>query len=43
MTSLRKVGLVQQGVPDSQVLLAYILHWWESFAAGYAFEVEIFH
>jgi hypothetical protein len=43
VTSLRKVGLVQQSVPDSQVLLAYILHWWESFSAGYAFEVEIFH
>jgi hypothetical protein len=43
VTSLRKVGLIQPGVLDSQVLLAYILHWWESFAAGYAFEVEIFH
>ena len=43
VSSLRKIGLVQWSVPDSQVMLAYILHWWESFAAGYAFEVEIFH
>lgn len=43
VASLQKAGLVQPTVPYSQVLLAYILHWWESFAAGYAFEAEVFH
>lgn len=43
VASLKKAGLVQPAAPRSQVLLAYILHWWEAFAAGYAFEVEVFH
>ena len=43
VASLQKAGLVRPAAPHSQVLLAYILHWWESFAAGYAFEVEVFH
>jgi hypothetical protein len=28
--------------PDSRLLMAYCLYWWQSFCKGYAFEVEIF-
>jgi len=32
----------RQKVRETNLLLAYCLYFWESFAAGYAFEVEIF-
>ncbi|MFQ5910545.1 MAG: hypothetical protein ACE5IJ_07490 [Thermoplasmata archaeon] len=28
--------------PESRLLMAYCLYWWQSFCKGYAFEVEIF-
>ena len=30
------------GHPNSRLLMAYCLYWWQSFCKGYAFEVEIF-
>lgn len=41
--TLQSSGLQQPAVPQSNLLLAYCLYFWESFAAGYAFEVEIFN
>jgi hypothetical protein len=29
-------------LPESRLLMAYCLYWWQSFCKGYAFEVEIF-
>jgi hypothetical protein len=29
-------------IPDSRLLLSYLLYWWQQFARGYAFEIEIF-
>ena len=34
--------LYQAEIPPTNLLLAYCLYFWESFAKGYAFEVEIF-
>ena len=39
---LKKVGFNQTEIPNSNLLLAYCLYFWESFAQGYAFEVEIY-
>lgn len=39
---LHEVNLRQGDVPTSNLLLAYCLYFWESFAVGYAFEVEIY-
>jgi hypothetical protein len=39
---LRQAKLRQYGVTESNFLLAYCLYFWESFASGYAFEVEIY-
>jgi hypothetical protein len=39
---LRQAKLRQSGVTESNFLLAYCLYFWESFASGYAFEVEIY-
>lgn len=39
--SLQKAGLLQRDDPQSWLLLVYCLYWWQSFAHGYAFEVEI--
>ncbi len=39
---LQSSGLLHADVPQSNLLLAYCLYFWESFAAGYAFEAEIF-
>ena len=36
---LRRAGLL--GSSESWLLLAYCLYWWQSFARGYTFEVEI--
>lgn len=40
--TLREQGLSAPTTPKSQIFLVYVLYWWESFAKGYAFEVEIF-
>lgn len=39
--ALERAGLVHRAVPESWLLLAYCVYWWQSFARGYAFEVEI--
>jgi hypothetical protein len=39
---LTETGFRRQEVRETNLLLAYCLYFWESFAAGYAFEVEIF-
>jgi hypothetical protein len=39
---LRQAKLRQSDVAVSNLLLAYCLYFWESFALGYAFEVEIY-
>jgi hypothetical protein len=39
--SLQKTGLLQPDESQSWLLLVYCLYWWQSFAHGYAFEVEI--
>jgi hypothetical protein len=39
---LRQARLRQPSVKASNLLLAYCLYFWESFAIGYAFEVEIY-
>ena len=39
--SLQKVGLLERTVSQSWLLLAYCVYRWQSFARGYAFEVEI--
>jgi hypothetical protein len=38
---LEQNGLLRKGDPQSWLLWAYCLYWWQSFARGYAFEVEI--
>lgn len=38
-----RTGWPQRLGIDGQLLLAYLLFWWRSFATGYAFEVQIFH
>jgi hypothetical protein len=39
---LQQADFRQTGVTASNLLLAYCLYFWESFALGYAFEVEIY-
>lgn len=39
---LQQANLRQTGLEASNLLLAYCLYFWESFALGYAFEVEIY-
>ncbi|HRQ42568.1 MAG TPA: hypothetical protein PLD25_32025 [Chloroflexota bacterium] len=39
--SLQKADLVRRDTPQSWLLLVYCLYWWQSFARGYSFEVEI--
>ena len=39
---LDKLHLWQTGVSGSNTFLSYCLYFWEAFALGYAFEVEIF-
>ena len=39
--TLEEADLVHRDVPESWLFLAYCLYWWQSFARGYAFEVEI--
>lgn len=38
---LEQAELLQRSVPESWLLLTYCIYWWQSFARGYAFEVEI--
>ena len=38
---LEQASLLVQDVPQSYLLFAYCVYWWQSFARGYAFEVEI--
>jgi hypothetical protein len=38
---LSQEGFVDRQVPETRFLLAYALYWWQSFAKGYAFQVEI--
>jgi hypothetical protein len=35
-------GWGRPDVPETRLLLSYLLYWWSAFARGYAFEVEIF-
>lgn len=39
--ALEHAGFLHQGVLESWLLRAYCVYWWQSFARGYAFEVEI--
>jgi len=41
--NLNEIGLHDpEHYPESRLLMAYCLYWWQSFCKGYAFEVEIF-
>ncbi|MCB0064816.1 MAG: hypothetical protein KDE19_21980, partial [Caldilineaceae bacterium] len=42
LQQLIAAGFQRVDVPESNLLLAYCLYFWEAFAVGYAFEVEIF-
>ena len=39
--TLQQAGLLGKELPESWLLLTYCVYWWQSFAKGYAFEVEI--
>lgn len=39
---LRASGFFDPAVPDGRLLLSYLLYWWQQFARGYAFEVEVY-
>ncbi len=41
--ALEQAGILVKDVPQSYLLFAYCVYWWQSFARGYAFEVEIMH
>jgi len=41
--TLKESRLIHREHPSSWMLWAYCIYWWQSFARGYAFEVEIFH
>jgi hypothetical protein len=41
--TLQKANLFGRQQPQSWLLLIYCVYWWQSFAKGYAFEVEIMH
>jgi hypothetical protein len=42
MRHLQQIDLQRNDLSATNLLLAYCLYFWESFAAGYAFEVQIF-
>ena len=42
VNQLRQANLRQSSVVATNLLLAYCLYFWESFALGYAFEIEIY-
>ena len=39
--ALEQAGILVKDIPQSYLLFAYCVYWWQSFARGYAFEVEI--
>jgi hypothetical protein len=41
MPTLQKANLLGKEWPQSWLLLTYCVYWWQSFAKGYGFEVEI--
>lgn len=41
IADLQKAGYYNRAVPETQLVLAFCLYWWQSFTKGYAFEVEI--
>lgn len=36
-------GWQRPDVPETRLLLSYLLYWWGAFARGYALEVEVYH
>jgi hypothetical protein len=38
---LQQVGLLRPDAPQTRLFYAYCVYWWQSFARGYAFEVQI--
>lgn len=42
MVDLRSAGLWQADTPESQLLVAFCLYWWQVFVRGYAFEIAIY-
>jgi hypothetical protein len=42
LSTLQEEGLYAADVEGSQFLAAYTLYWWNSFARGYSFEVEVY-
>lgn len=38
---LKQAGLLRLDLPETRLLYAYCVYWWQSFARGYAFEVQI--
>ena len=40
-SALKRIGLLNQDARQNGLFLAYCIYWWQSFARGYAFEVEI--
>lgn len=40
---IKSAGLYDPTVPESNLFITYCLYFWESFAMGYAFEVEVFN
>jgi hypothetical protein len=38
---LQAVGLLRSDLPETRLFYAYCVYWWQSFARGYAFEVQI--
>lgn len=43
LNHIKNVGLYDSSVSGSTLFVSYCLYFWESFATGYAFEVEIFN
>jgi hypothetical protein len=41
VADLREIGYYDRAVPETQLVLAFCLYWWQSFTKGYAFEIEI--
>ncbi len=41
VADLREAGYYDPGRPETQLFLVFCLYWWQAFAKGYAFEIEI--
>lgn len=41
-SALKHIGLLNPNAHENWLFLAYCIYWWQSFARGYAFEVEIY-